>query len=148
LTYDAAHQQVVFFGGGNCCGFSNDTWVWDGNNWTRKFPVTNPAVRTLHAMAYDEAHSQIVMIGRASGPVFGETWTWNGTDWTQVSPTGPARFRHAMEYDGTQIVLFAGFYPSLFGDTWGWDGSAWTQKSPASSPPARENHAMVYDKAH
>jgi hypothetical protein len=37
LAYDAAQGQVVLFGGGGepggvCCGYFNDTWVWDGTN--------------------------------------------------------------------------------------------------------------------
>src|SRR5207249_3318430 len=32
-------------------------------------------------------------------------------------------------------------------DTWEWDGSTWVQKTPATSPPARESHAMAYDSA-
>jgi hypothetical protein len=35
MAFDAAHNQVVLFGG-NPDGSNalSDTWTWDGNNWT------------------------------------------------------------------------------------------------------------------
>jgi hypothetical protein len=41
LAYDAALKAVVLFGGavGTCCSDSvNDTWVWNGGNWTEIYP--------------------------------------------------------------------------------------------------------------
>ena len=38
MAYDAATGQVVVFGGdrGDYVGaLSNETWTWDGSNWTR-----------------------------------------------------------------------------------------------------------------
>src|SRR5882672_7799738 len=55
MAYDAAHGQIVLFGGNDSstAAFS-DTWVWDGINWTQKQPPTgSPAARVGHAMAYD-----------------------------------------------------------------------------------------------
>src|SRR5713226_8235393 len=45
MAYDAAHGQVVMFGGVASGAFVSETWVWDGNNWTQKFPATNPPPR-------------------------------------------------------------------------------------------------------
>ena len=45
MAPDSAHNQVVMFGGSSGGGFANalnDTWVWDGTNWT----VTVPGYRT------------------------------------------------------------------------------------------------------
>src|SRR5207253_721251 len=33
----------------------------------------------------------------------------------------------------------------VLGGTWTWDGSNWTQQAPATSPPARDNAALVAD---
>jgi len=38
MAYDAAHQQVVMFGGFHGSQLLSDTWVWNGTNWTQKFP--------------------------------------------------------------------------------------------------------------
>ena len=60
MAYDAAHGQVVLFGGGGSDPLSDldDTWVWDGSNWTQKSPANRPGGRAEHAMAYDSAHGQ------------------------------------------------------------------------------------------
>src|ERR1035438_3090183 len=45
IAYDAAHGQVVLFGGLASAAFNgaalNDTWVWDGSRWTQKSPQTS-----------------------------------------------------------------------------------------------------------
>jgi hypothetical protein len=36
ITYDAAHDRVILFGGKTGAGQpTNDTWLWDGLNWSR-----------------------------------------------------------------------------------------------------------------
>ena len=45
-------------------GLLNDTWVWDGANWTQKSPQTSPSARWYQAMAYDSAHGQVVFVRR------------------------------------------------------------------------------------
>jgi len=154
MAYDSARGQVVLFGGNNG-GISddlNDTWAWDGANWTQESPQTIPPVRSRHVMAYDSAHGQVVLFGGTNDVA--DTWVWDGSNWTEKSPTNgpPARFSAAMVYDSAhgQIVLFGGLDPNLnqLGDTWLWDGSNWTQQSPQASPSVRSEHAMAYDSAH
>ncbi len=158
MAYDSAHSQVVMFAGqgfsGGGLNILNDTWVWDGSNWTEESPLTSPAVRSAHAMAYDSAHGQVVLFGGVMGSPFNDTWLWDGSNWTQASPmtSPPARYLHAMAYDSVhgQVVLFGGigFHRNFLSDTWVWDGANWTQESPATSPTARFGHAMAFDSAH
>ena len=35
MVFDAARGQIVLFGGYDPSGPFNDTWVWDGTNWTQ-----------------------------------------------------------------------------------------------------------------
>ncbi len=155
MAYDAAHSQVVMFGGYNNSQLS-DTWVWDGTNWTQKAPAHNPPAREGARMVYDAAHSQVVMFGgyAGGGANLSDTWVWTGSDWTQQSPANSpsARTGYAMAYDEArqQTVLFGGYVggSGVLADTWVWDGSTWTQKSPATSPPARTYGAMAYDGQH
>jgi uncharacterized protein (TIGR03437 family) len=153
MAYDSAHGQTVMFGGQDFSGAVGytDTWVWDGSNWTQKFPQHSPPAQSAHAMVYDSAHGQAVMFS------LNFTWLWDGADWTPVPPNGPSgRYSHAMAYDSahSQVVLFGGALannsntPTILGDTWVWDGSTWKQKFPQNSPPARYQHAMAYDSAH
>jgi uncharacterized protein (TIGR03437 family) len=150
MAFDSAHGQVVMFGGQDFTGNVGytDTWVWDGSNWTQKFPQHNPPAQSAHAMAYDSAHGQAVMFS------LNDTWLWDGSQWTPFPPTGPSgRYGHAMAYDSahSQVVLFGGAdannnpVPTVLGDTWIWDGANWTQKFPQTSPPPRFQHAMAYD---
>jgi uncharacterized protein (TIGR03437 family) len=136
MAYDSVHGQVVLFGGEGANGFGfqataealNDTWVWDGTNWTQESPKTSPAPRNSFTMAFDAAHGQVLLFGGldGNGTDLNDTWIWDGSNWTQVSPqTSPsARDEYALAYDSThgQIVLFGGESP-LQSDTWTWIGA-------------------------
>ncbi len=157
MHYDAAHGQVVLFGGYNN-GQLGDTWLWNGTTWTQQSPATNPPARDQSAMAYDAAQSNMVLFGGylSNNAPFrsNDTWVWDGTTWTQQSPaTSPsARADHAMAYDAAQsnVVLFGGFtdFGATLGDTWVWNGTTWTQQSPATNPLGRYFSAMAYDPVH
>ncbi len=159
MAYDSGHDQVVLFGGegpGPDFTLLNDTWVWDGSNWTQKFPQNSPSVRFGQAIAYDSTHGQVVLFGGFDGSnFFPDTWVWDGSNWTQEFPrvNPPGRTAHAMAYDAAhgQSVMFGGlvtFGMSSLDDTWVWDGSNWTQEFPQTSPSARFDHSMAYDSAH
>jgi hypothetical protein len=119
LAYDAIKQTVVLFGGdnggGDCCRiFYNDTWTWDGVNWTQQSAASCPTARTAHSMAYDASLGQVVVFGGTSGPpnALNDTWAWNGTAWTQLSPASQpsARYVSNMDFDPSSggLVLFGG----------------------------------------
>ena len=160
-AFDTVRGELVLFGGAtaddNEAGveiMNNETWTWDGTNWTQKAPSTSPSGREAFAMAYDPVHQQTVIFGgaieTASDPFFAiaETWIWDGTTWTQRSPaTSPSpRFGARMAWDGNRIILFSGLTASgRPQETWAWDGTNWTLLSPATSPAGRAYPAMVYD---
>src|SRR2546429_77956 len=54
MAYDAATHTVVLFGGGDRF-LLNDTWTWDGSDWTQQAPATSPPIRQRASMAYDNA---------------------------------------------------------------------------------------------
>src|SRR5207244_3400477 len=159
MAYDKLRQQMVVFGGYQTSAGGttlNDTWVWDGSNWTQKFPPVSPPPRAVHAIAYDDARGEIVLFGGSdvSGNRYADTWTWDGSTWMQKFPVNSPQGRvvfNGMAYDAghAQIVLFGGntgVFPML-DDTWIWDGTNWTQKFPTSRPLGRDQHAMAYDAA-
>ena len=123
MAYDAARGQVVLFGGSSNASdgnnSNNETWVWDGTNWTQKNPANSPMPLDIsHAMAYDAAREEVVLFGGADN-----TWVWDGTNWIQKSPahSPTPRSSHAMAYDAAreQVVLFGGFPAAgLANDTW------------------------------
>src|SRR5580658_2614196 len=91
MAYDAAHGQVVLFGGEGLGPPVNDTWVWDGTTWSLKSPQTSPPARQGHAMVYDSVHGEVILFGGRPGSgigaaAFNDTRVWDGTNCTQKSP--------------------------------------------------------------
>jgi hypothetical protein len=84
MAYDSARGRIVLFGGfGNywspMSSLLDDTWEWDGREWTRCAPRAFPQARAGHAMAYDAARQCVVLVG--GGGVLGgldDTWEWSG----------------------------------------------------------------------
>ena len=141
MAYDSTRGKVVLFGGYGDSYLLNDTWEWDGSNWTLYTPATKPSVRYYHAMTYDSVRCKVVLFGGSDGSNLNDTWEWDGTNWTQRSPatTLSARSGHSMAYDSARgkVVLFGGSYYINFSnlninDTWEWDGTTWTDPSLAS----------------
>jgi hypothetical protein len=153
LAYDTARKRTVFFGGHNeYPPYQNykDTWEWDGTNWLRLNPATEPSRRWGYGMVYDSRRGRSVLFGGFDTTSLGDTWEWDGTTWQQRSSTTapPARWFHGMAYDSARgvTVLFGGNDgTTVFGDTWEWDGTNWTRRVPAASPPARFAPGMTYD---
>jgi hypothetical protein len=119
LAYDALTGTVVLFGGanggGDCCRvFYNDTWTWDGVNWTQQIPPSSPSARSAPAMAYDPSLGMVVVYGGTSGPpsALDDTWAWNGKTWTQLNLHNQpsARYWPEMDFDPLTngLVLFGG----------------------------------------
>jgi hypothetical protein len=158
MAYDEARGQIVLFGGwaGAAPVPSNQTWLWDGNNWRLMQPAVSPPRRGGHAMAYDAVSRKVVLFGGSgdSGDT-NDTWTWDGVNWTQVaSPESPAaRSQHSMAFDAVrgEIVLFGGsHYQGVlvwYSDTWVWDGGVWHQVFSASPLPGRSGHVLAYHSA-
>jgi hypothetical protein len=164
IAYDATHNQVILFGGAlGGLGVSvlfNDTWVWNGSNWTQSFPSVSPPARGGHGMAYDAARGQLVLFGgnnstSATAALLNDTWTWNGTSWQQMFPSTspPPRSLPTMAADSirSEVLLFGGYTGSLpylfLYDTWTWNGSNWAQQAYGPSP-TWGYPAMEYDAAH
>ena len=66
MTYDAGLGAVVLFGGaanGIWEDFLNDTWVWNGTNWTEIHPATVPPNRYSFGMNYDPLNKAVFMFG-------------------------------------------------------------------------------------
>jgi uncharacterized protein (TIGR03437 family) len=150
MAYDPVHGQVVLFGGsasnpvGTTSVSLNDTWTWNGTQWSAQSPATSPpALNALPAMAFDAAHGQVILL---LGDGFStETWIWSGSNWTRLSPqtSPPSSFDYTMTYDPvhSQIVAWA----SSDFSTWVWDGSNWTKKPSQSSPHASLIAQMAAD---
>jgi uncharacterized protein (TIGR03437 family) len=84
MVYDPTARNVVLFGGVTnwyVSSYRNETWVWDGTDWTHKIPIDSPSPCMGHAMTFDAARGQVVMFGGISSDKVNEyyssqTWIW------------------------------------------------------------------------
>ncbi|MFZ1012304.1 MAG: choice-of-anchor D domain-containing protein [Terracidiphilus sp.] len=89
MAYNAAMGQTVMFGGKNG-GDLDDTWVWNGTNWTAAMTPSSLTARIAsHAMTYDAALGQVILYSGISPDT--DTWEWglsNNFGNVNVCPAG------------------------------------------------------------
>lgn len=88
MAFDATLGRTVMFGGDHVepykLGSINDSWTWDGTNWTQIFPATSPSPRAGQAMAYESATGRAILFGGTDEGYPTET-LYNDT-WALASP--------------------------------------------------------------
>jgi len=147
-TYDSVRHVVILFGGAGVDAggrpiLLDDTWTWDGAQWSQMTPVHVPPARYRAAIAFDQRRGVTVLYG-GEGPTntpYADTWTWNGEDWAEQSPATSPSPRHypAMAYDAERgnMVMFGGSAAGIrLNDTWIWNGATWTKQT-APAPTAK-----------
>lgn len=170
MTYDAADQCVVLFGGVNTGGYSllpNTTWTYRAGNWTARNGSVAHAPVSLYqpSLAYDASDGYVVMFGGSPnwGPYLwnpgitfvNETWRFSGGVWSNVTPRGSVAPRPRMgagfAYDPSQssVVLFGGIEGNSTGaflttDTWEYAGGTWKNVTAGTAPSAAQG-TLVYD---
>ena len=156
MAYDAARGKIVLFGGTTDEEFLsvNDTWEYDGSNWTQIETANTPLPRDSGAMIYDEIREKIVLFGGGSDDVrYNDMWEFDGQDWTaaETANAPEPRAGHAMVYDSARerILLFGGrTYEGRLNDTWEYADGVWSQIAVADSPSGRSPSLQtVYDSA-
>lgn len=88
MAFDGVRSHVLLFGGfgygvsGPVRPFFDDTWTWDGSDWTLQSVGAHPSDRAQHAMAYDSGRGQVLLFGGSSGNdvKLGDTWVWGGSN--------------------------------------------------------------------
>jgi hypothetical protein len=161
LVFDPLRGVGVLYGGrGNnssSTGSLDDTWLWDGTDWTLATPAATPGGRESYGAAFDLARGRFVLYGgriTSIPPVASsDMFEFDGTTWTQVTPpTSPGRLElQAMCYDGARAVtvMFGGIETGsgsgLATGTWTYDGVDWTQDNSLPQPAPRVQAHLVYD---
>jgi hypothetical protein len=106
-TLDAPRHNIVMSGGSGDTIRTDDTWIWDGADWTQLFPATKMGQLVNAGYACDPAARAVVVFGGIS-----ETWEWDGTTWTQVvpsnSPTPRTAPAIASDPISRQTIMFGG----------------------------------------
>jgi len=159
MAYDSQADRPIVFGGGTQGGFVSDTWAYDFNTnvWANLSSLGHPSARILHSMVYDSLSARTVIFGGYASDVHWTNQTWAyayfTNTWTNLTPAASPspRVSHAMAYNvrSDRTILFGGDISVLTGnnETWSYDldANVWTEMHPTTSPPARAEHAMVYD---
>ena len=165
LTYDSTRHVVVLFGGSSVDAggnhiLLNDTWEYDGNDWTQVLTTQSPSVRYGLSLAYDSGRGKTVLFGGHDDTTgrLQDTWEYDGAAWTQVAIANPpyARFLYSMAYDSAlaRVVMFGGDYlvPNVTlgpnNETWSYDGTTWQLVQTTDRPGPRAAASMVYDSVH
>lgn len=88
MAENISSRLTVLFGGSNENQppyLFDDTWVWDGNVWTKKSPPSQPSAREGARIAYLPASRLLVLFGGLSDAGYAaDTWTWDGTTWACI----------------------------------------------------------------
>src|SRR5262249_53878102 len=134
------------FGGSASGSTYQDTWTYNGVNWTQLNPTNMPPPSVYHNMAYDTSSNRVIMNGGASG----DTWAWDGANWSRISTTGPSwRITSAFVQDPTHpgLLIFGGSdaaQTTFLEDTWILQGSTWTELS-SGTPRRLQDYSSAYD---
>jgi len=93
MTYDAARQRVVLYGGadnqGNSIGIG--VWEFDGNSWVPRLPGVLPSVEYDHTLAFDYSTDKVVLFGGripGIGVRSSQTWFYGPIHPATASPFG------------------------------------------------------------
>lgn len=152
-VYDSLRHRIVTFGGDSS---NNETWEWDGAQWSHPNPLVRPIARSECAMAFDRTRGVTVVFGGLDtfGNFLQDLWEWDGATWVQraaTTPLGP-RVTTLMAFDPVRqnVILYGGLRSALgstiaFTDTWAWDGAAWTQHTPSTPPPYDVRRVIATD---
>lgn len=112
VALDRPAHKVVLFGGLGSVN-TNNTWTFDGVNWTEESPALQPPNRYYSSAAFEPHLGHVVLFGGGSGGVEqNDTWQWTGSTWQQLQPVHSpgARESFALAYDQAlgALVLFGG----------------------------------------
>jgi hypothetical protein len=103
MAFDPVRNRTILFGGDHFqpyeLGETNDTWEWDGSQWTRDWTAAAPSVRAGQSMVYESATGRMLLFGGFNAGVSPNTYandTWElgagivtpqGTPAVSINPT-------------------------------------------------------------
>jgi hypothetical protein len=161
MAYDYADGNVLLYGGlvigGSGLRTLDDTWSWNGAEWSELDPATSPPPLSAALLGYDPVTKELVLTGgdqsnRNNGLVEADaTWTWDGSSWS-AQPSGglPAsELPDAMATDQVtgQLILVTASAGCQGTETWRWSGGSWVLLHPATSPPGASVDGLAFDPA-
>jgi Galactose oxidase, central domain len=160
MTYEKDSGKVLFTGG--LCGsgaINDDTYEWDGSNWTLLVPLATQGLVYGQALAYDEVRQQALMFGGTipalttqATPTRSMTLVFVSNAWipTGTSTTPAPRSRFVFQSDPVHQVIW--MYGGLnendtFFDFWSYANGRWTllPLSQSTDPTGCTSPAATFD---
>jgi N-acetylneuraminic acid mutarotase len=141
-------NQTVFLTGG-VCGTTTvleDTYQWNGTDWTKIDVKTHAGLALGQALAYDEVHKTVVQFGGTEvlGAPNANTFIFRDTDpaaigWTSFvdhsTPGARSLFVLRGDAQNNALWLFGGFNAdSAFNDVWKLQNGAWAAVTTTGGP--------------
>jgi cysteine-rich repeat protein len=137
---NASDSMILLFGGTTSTApATNETWIWQTNQWRQLRPRTTPPAIKNPVLVYDARRRRVVLF-TGTDPL--SVWEWDGVDWSQRTQTGepPKAVVVGGYHEATQqVVAFDGAV------SFQWTGTAWI-KHPGPHPSARTATVMAYFK--
>jgi hypothetical protein len=65
--------------------YANDTWDWDGTNWTKVNGAVNPPPHENGGFAVDPLRNELVLFGGYSGFYLSDIWSYSNGKWSQIN---------------------------------------------------------------
>lgn len=151
FAYDMQRDVVVMFGGLQN-QHSDETWEFDGVDWTQMQPATWPTARLGAAMSYHPIRQCCVLYGGGEfTTAFDDTWEYDGTTWIPITTATTPQLRDgsAMTFDqNLQQILLVGpslAAPSNSCETYRYDGVNWHAVLTSNAPAARNYARIAFD---
>ena len=168
LVFDPTAGDTVLFGGmpawpwcSGACSPLNDTWTYQGGNWTRLNLTNAPPPSEGAVMTFDSTDGYLLLFDGVNHPF---TWKFSDGSWTNLTWSagpGPSQRYGATLVDDPRdgsVLLFGGsswgpngcgpcYPPQEFNDTWSFSAGIWENLTPslAASPSPRDSAVAGYD---
>lgn len=145
MAYDPVRARTVMLGGRNSENLAyQDTWLYDGANWSEQPNANAPPWTNL--IAWDDDRRLVVAPRNYENTM---RYTYDGTSWSSMAntprPPQPSYFALAYDPGRHAVVLFGGYTSAEVNTTWLFDGTTWTHLLTATAPSPRASAAMAYD---
>lgn len=162
MVYDAKDDLVYLFGGrveatedDGQLQFLNDTWQWDGTDWTEVPTASAPGARIYAGMAYDSVRDRVVLFGGealssdgVTSTAIHDTWEFDGANWTRVGAEGEPKVRAPLlTYDAARNqVILLGMNETSATVMYAYDAAThvWSPLTPETLPPCVNEGQLLY----
>jgi N-acetylneuraminic acid mutarotase len=163
MCYSSTWKKIILYGGVGVkspCYF-DDTWSYDGKDWTEIECENRPEQRYKATMVFDESLQKVILFGGQAkdGAYIGNCYLFDGNNWEYLPlcgggeahafyPLGRRDTKMIWDPVRKRIVLFGGEMPFMntYGDTWEFYNKKWHKVHTNHHPHARTGIGLTYYK--